>query len=78
MDGVVGITQDAIPAGHDFTYKFQLSEIQAGTFWYNLVANQYCVYRKLTKSLGIIHISSFKEVTACMVDLSFIDLSYLA
>lgn len=33
MDGAVGITQDAIPAGEDFIYRFDLSSTQAGTFW---------------------------------------------
>ncbi|CZR53327.1 uncharacterized protein PAC_03205 [Phialocephala subalpina] len=32
MDGV-GITQDAILVGEDFTYRFELSNTQAGTFW---------------------------------------------
>ncbi|KUJ18043.1 uncharacterized protein LY89DRAFT_696478 [Mollisia scopiformis] len=35
MDGVVGITQDAIPAGEGFTYRYDLSSTQAGTFWYH-------------------------------------------
>lgn len=33
MDGVVGITQDAVPAGEVFTYHFNLSDARAGTFW---------------------------------------------
>ena len=33
MDGVVGITQKAIPVGEDFTYKFVISKTQSGTFW---------------------------------------------
>lgn len=33
MDGTVGITQKAIPAGSKFTYKFQIGNDQAGTFW---------------------------------------------
>jgi FtsP/CotA-like multicopper oxidase with cupredoxin domain len=36
MDGVVGVTQKAIPAGEAFTYEFQISNTQAGTFWYYL------------------------------------------
>ena len=33
MDGTVGITQKVIPAGSKFTYKFQIGNDQAGTFW---------------------------------------------
>ncbi len=33
MDGVAGVTQDAIPPGGDFTYRFRPP--QAGTFWYH-------------------------------------------
>ena len=33
MDGVVGVTQKAIPAGEEFTYKFEISKTQSGTFW---------------------------------------------
>jgi FtsP/CotA-like multicopper oxidase with cupredoxin domain len=33
MDGVVGVTQKAIPAGEQFTYKFEISKTQSGTFW---------------------------------------------
>jgi hypothetical protein len=33
MDGTVGITQAAISAGSEFTYKFQIGNGQAGTFW---------------------------------------------
>ncbi|KAG0648377.1 Diphenol oxidase 2 [Hyphodiscus hymeniophilus] len=35
MDGVVGVTQKDIPAGEEFTYKFEISKTQAGTFWYH-------------------------------------------
>lgn len=35
MDGVVGVTQKAIPAGAEFTYQFDISSTQAGTFWYS-------------------------------------------
>ncbi|KAF8854167.1 hypothetical protein BDZ45DRAFT_716300 [Acephala macrosclerotiorum] len=35
MDGVVGITQNAIPAEEEFKYRFELSSSQAGTFWYH-------------------------------------------
>jgi FtsP/CotA-like multicopper oxidase with cupredoxin domain len=35
MDGAVGMTQDAIPPGRNFTYHFQIAEEQAGTFWYH-------------------------------------------
>ncbi|PMD41239.1 multicopper oxidase [Hyaloscypha variabilis F] len=35
MDGVVGVTQKAIPSGEDFTYEFDISGKQAGTFWYH-------------------------------------------
>jgi FtsP/CotA-like multicopper oxidase with cupredoxin domain len=34
MDGVVGVTQKAIPAGGEFTYKFEISKAQSGTFWW--------------------------------------------
>jgi hypothetical protein len=33
MDGAVGITQNAIPSGTNFTYKFKIASDQAGTFW---------------------------------------------
>ena len=33
MDGVVGITQRAIPPGGNFTYTVPVSPDQAGTFW---------------------------------------------
>lgn len=35
MDGAVGLTQDAIPAGASFTYNFTISDDQSGTFWYH-------------------------------------------
>jgi FtsP/CotA-like multicopper oxidase with cupredoxin domain len=33
MDGVAGVTQDAVPVGGSFTYRFVAE--QAGTFWYH-------------------------------------------
>jgi FtsP/CotA-like multicopper oxidase with cupredoxin domain len=33
MDGVAGVTQDAVPVGGDFTYRFVAN--QAGTYWYH-------------------------------------------
>ena len=33
MDGVVGLTQDAVPPGGEFDYEFQVPD--AGTFWYH-------------------------------------------
>ena len=33
MDGVAGVTQDAVPIGGEFTYRFIAD--QAGTFWYH-------------------------------------------
>ena len=33
MDGVTGVTQDAIAVGADFTYRFVVS--RAGTYWYH-------------------------------------------
>jgi FtsP/CotA-like multicopper oxidase with cupredoxin domain len=33
MDGVAGVTQDAVPVGGDFTYRFIAD--QAGSFWYH-------------------------------------------
>ena len=33
MDGVAGITQDAVPVGGSFTYRFTAR--QAGTYWYH-------------------------------------------
>jgi FtsP/CotA-like multicopper oxidase with cupredoxin domain len=33
MDGVAGVTQDAVPVGGEFTYRFVAR--QAGTFWYH-------------------------------------------
>ena len=32
-DGVAGVTQDAVPIGGEFTYRFRAK--QAGTFWYH-------------------------------------------
>jgi FtsP/CotA-like multicopper oxidase with cupredoxin domain len=33
MDGVAGVTQDAVPVGGDFTYRFVAD--QAGSYWYH-------------------------------------------
>ena len=33
MDGVAGVTQDAVPIGGEFTYRFVAD--QAGTYWYH-------------------------------------------
>lgn len=33
MDGVAGVTQDAVPVGGEFTYRFVVAE--AGTYWYH-------------------------------------------
>jgi FtsP/CotA-like multicopper oxidase with cupredoxin domain len=33
MDGTVGITQTAILPGSEFTYRFEIENDQAGTFW---------------------------------------------
>jgi len=33
MDGVVGLTQCAIPSKESFTYRFRIPDDQAGTFW---------------------------------------------
>jgi hypothetical protein len=33
MDGVAGVTQDAVPLGGEFTYRFVAN--QAGTYWYH-------------------------------------------
>jgi FtsP/CotA-like multicopper oxidase with cupredoxin domain len=33
MDGVAGVTQDAVPMGGEFTYRFVAE--QAGSFWYH-------------------------------------------
>ncbi len=33
MDGVAGVTQDAVPEGESFTYRFVAD--QAGTYWYH-------------------------------------------
>jgi Multicopper oxidase len=33
MDGVAGVTQDAVPIGGEFTYRFVAS--QAGSYWYH-------------------------------------------
>lgn len=35
MDGAVGVTQDPIPPGQSFTYRFTIDEEQYGTFWYH-------------------------------------------
>lgn len=34
MDGVVGLTQCAIPPTQSATYDFTIADHQAGTFWY--------------------------------------------
>lgn len=34
MDGVVGVSQCAIPPGGSFTYEFQVVD-QGGTYWYH-------------------------------------------
>jgi hypothetical protein len=39
MDGVVGVTQNAISPGATLAYKFQIEETQAGTFWYYALKN---------------------------------------
>jgi FtsP/CotA-like multicopper oxidase with cupredoxin domain len=33
MDGVAGVTQDAVPVGGEFTYRFVAD--QPGTYWYH-------------------------------------------
>ena len=33
MDGVAGVTQDAVPVGGDFTYRFVAEQV--GTYWYH-------------------------------------------
>lgn len=33
MDGVAGVTQDAVPAGGEFTYRFVANQV--GSFWYH-------------------------------------------
>jgi FtsP/CotA-like multicopper oxidase with cupredoxin domain len=33
MDGVAGVTQDEVPAGGDFTYRFVAKDV--GTYWYH-------------------------------------------
>lgn len=33
MDGVAGVTQDAVPAGGEFTYRFVADQV--GTYWYH-------------------------------------------
>lgn len=35
MDGVVGLTQCGISPSQNFTYRFQIDDDQAGTFWYH-------------------------------------------
>lgn len=35
MDGAVGLTQCSIPVGETFVYEFEISEEQAGTFWWH-------------------------------------------
>ena len=35
MDGAVGFTQCPIPEGGNFTYEFQIDDLQSGTFWYH-------------------------------------------
>ena len=33
MDGVAGVTQDEVPVGGEFTYRFVAHQI--GTYWYH-------------------------------------------
>ena len=33
MDGVAGVTQDEVPIGGEFTYRFVANQI--GTYWYH-------------------------------------------
>ena len=33
MDGVAGVTQDAVPVGGEFTYRFVAEQV--GTYWYH-------------------------------------------
>ncbi|KAF2084808.1 multicopper oxidase, partial [Saccharata proteae CBS 121410] len=35
MDGAVGFTQDPVPPGENFTYRFDISDDQAGSFWWH-------------------------------------------
>jgi FtsP/CotA-like multicopper oxidase with cupredoxin domain len=34
-DGAVGMTQDPIPPGGNFTYQFSIADDQSGSFWYH-------------------------------------------
>ncbi|GHO65458.1 copper oxidase [Ktedonobacter sp. SOSP1-52] len=38
-DGVSGLTQDAVPPGHDYTYRFVAKD--AGTYWYHSHQHSY-------------------------------------
>jgi Multicopper oxidase len=64
MDGVVGVTQQAILPGEDFTYDFVISNTQAGTFWYSGSGN--CKEDITDTTSGIILTQSFSEVMVCM------------
>jgi FtsP/CotA-like multicopper oxidase with cupredoxin domain len=33
MDGVAGVTQDAVPIGGEFSYRFVADQV--GTYWYH-------------------------------------------
>lgn len=33
MDGVVALTQCAIPAAANLTYRFRIDDSQSGTYW---------------------------------------------
>ncbi|KAK7464497.1 ferroxidase fet3 [Stygiomarasmius scandens] len=35
QDGAIGITQCPIPPGQNYTYRFDISKDQSGTFWYH-------------------------------------------
>ena len=39
MDGVPGLTQDAVALGDSFTYRFPLRDV--GTFWYHAHNNAW-------------------------------------
>ena len=65
MDGVVGVTQKAIPAGEEFAYQFDISSSQSGTFWC-VTAIVVTGIQSLTKNPGTIPIPNFSGLTVFM------------
>ena len=75
MDGVVGVTQKAVPAGGNFVYQFKISDTQAGTFWYIFCPCISPERHPEKIGAGTILTRSFSEVMDSTVVLSYTNLS---